>query len=173
MAEPVRRLNDGALLSEVPLSTRVQTALGYMGLKTIGELRRVPDAELLRTPNLGRKSLKEIREMIPAAEAQEQTILDSLRAFVRDEIARSPKDDDLLVLRASFALQINSLEKRFNDLAVSFDEFKKIVTGMRSSDNVTLDQFSRAISALRSELALLAKAQTNAALEQKSEAKDG
>lgn len=46
-------------------STRVSNDLFRAGITTVKELTKLSDAELLRMPNLGRRSLNEVREVLP------------------------------------------------------------------------------------------------------------
>ena len=74
-------------LSDVNLSVRTSNCLRYMGLTTLGELASLSNAELLRQPNFGRKSLNEveallssIENLVPRAEcAKEDGALDFLK----------------------------------------------------------------------------------------------
>ncbi|WP_426443400.1 DNA-directed RNA polymerase subunit alpha C-terminal domain-containing protein [Bradyrhizobium genosp. P] len=47
----------------MPLSTRVRNALREAGFKTVGEVRQTSDANLLSLQNLGRGSIKHLREL--------------------------------------------------------------------------------------------------------------
>ncbi|MCA9654388.1 MAG: hypothetical protein KC501_30990 [Myxococcales bacterium] len=51
-------------LDELELSVRTSVALHSAGLSTVRELCRMTEADLLRTKNLGRRSLKEIEEIL-------------------------------------------------------------------------------------------------------------
>jgi Bacterial RNA polymerase, alpha chain C terminal domain len=48
-------------LAEIPLPARVRHCLAGMALATMGEVRRASDAELLRQPNVGHKSVSWLR----------------------------------------------------------------------------------------------------------------
>ena len=49
-------------VDELELSVRSQNVLKNEGIKTLGELVRWSEARLLRHPNFGRKSLREVNE---------------------------------------------------------------------------------------------------------------
>ena len=61
-------LDQATPVNELPLSVRSYNCLRAAGLKTVGQVRAMTDEELLRNQNLGKRSLREIRELIgPAA----------------------------------------------------------------------------------------------------------
>ena len=51
-------------IDELELSIRVMSGLKTNGINTIGDLVKLTESEFLRTPNFGRKSLNEIREVL-------------------------------------------------------------------------------------------------------------
>lgn len=53
----------GTPLDLVELSCRSRNCLKYGGYETVQDVADAPDSELLRLPNFGRKSLKEVREV--------------------------------------------------------------------------------------------------------------
>ena len=55
-------------LSDIDLSVRTSNCLYHMGLATLGELASLSDAELLRQPNFGRKSLNEVKALLSSIE---------------------------------------------------------------------------------------------------------
>lgn len=61
---PVAELFDDTSVKELELTTRAAQCLKNEGLKTVGEVMAKSDAELLRIPNFGRKSLHEVKEAI-------------------------------------------------------------------------------------------------------------
>ena len=52
------------LIEDLELSTRLHNCLANDNIKTLGELVKFTGAELLRSPNFGRKSLNETVEML-------------------------------------------------------------------------------------------------------------
>ena len=56
---------DDALVCALELSTRACNQLCAWDIVTVRRLRRIPDRELLRIPNFGKKSLREVRELVP------------------------------------------------------------------------------------------------------------
>jgi len=63
-----KRLDDKRLLSKFDWSIRIGNCLNNDHLRTVADVRYRSDAELLRIPNFGRKSLAEVRELIPYEE---------------------------------------------------------------------------------------------------------
>jgi DNA-directed RNA polymerase subunit alpha len=59
-------------LEELELSIRAHNCLHNMGCDTAGEVADKTDNELLRWPNLGRRSLREIREQIARVKAEQE-----------------------------------------------------------------------------------------------------
>jgi len=51
-------------ISELSLSGRTFSTLVRMGIKTIGDVAQKTEAEFLRTPNFGRKSMNDLRESL-------------------------------------------------------------------------------------------------------------
>lgn len=51
-------------LEALDLSVRAANCLENMGVRSIGELVRKTEGELLKTPNMGRKTVREIREQL-------------------------------------------------------------------------------------------------------------
>lgn len=62
------RYPDGFALVNVPFedqATRIRNVASAEGWETVADVRYMDDVEMLRTPNLGRRSLREIRRLIP------------------------------------------------------------------------------------------------------------
>lgn len=57
-------------VTELGLSVRPLGCLFDNEIKTVGEIMDMPDSHMLRMPNLGKKSLKEIRDAIHALGAR-------------------------------------------------------------------------------------------------------
>jgi hypothetical protein len=51
-------------IDELELSIRVMSGLKNNEINTIGDLVKLTEGEILRTPNFGRKSLNEVREVL-------------------------------------------------------------------------------------------------------------
>lgn len=55
---------DSFLLENIDLSVRVQTCMRCSGIKTVGEVKKMSVNDLFRIKNFGRKSFRELREVI-------------------------------------------------------------------------------------------------------------
>jgi DNA-directed RNA polymerase alpha subunit len=66
--KPQWLLSDDTPLVDAGLTTRSYSVLCYHAV-TVGDVRKLNDAELLRLPNFGRKSLNEVKRLIFALEA--------------------------------------------------------------------------------------------------------
>ena len=53
-----------SLINGLPLSTRAKCILAAEGIETVEQLMNLSDWELLKMPNLGRTTLKEIRDAL-------------------------------------------------------------------------------------------------------------
>lgn len=63
---PVAEIFDLTPVAELELSSRADNCLNNEGLKTVGEVMAKSDGELLRIPNFGKKSLRELKQAIAA-----------------------------------------------------------------------------------------------------------
>ena len=70
MIDPIPEFPDDTPIGNVRLPTRTRNALGYAGLKTIGEIRETPDGELPRMQGLGKGSLIYLRKTLGLASSQ-------------------------------------------------------------------------------------------------------
>jgi DNA-directed RNA polymerase subunit alpha len=70
--EPEQQVNDNLFrpVDELELSVRSSNCLQNAGIKLIGELVQRSEAEMLKTKNFGRKSLKEIRDILAEMDLQ-------------------------------------------------------------------------------------------------------
>jgi DNA-directed RNA polymerase alpha subunit len=64
MIDPSPELPDDVPIKTVWLPTKAKDALVAAGLKTVGDIREKPDAEILQITNLGRSSLTFLRETL-------------------------------------------------------------------------------------------------------------
>ena len=60
-------LPDDTFLNDIDLPTRIQNALAFYGIKTVGELRTTSEATLLSFQDLGHRSIAHLREHLGAA----------------------------------------------------------------------------------------------------------
>jgi DNA-directed RNA polymerase alpha subunit len=62
--DPTPELLDNVPIDNVRLSTRIRNALDRAGIKTVGEVREMPDGVLLSLPDLGPGSVAHLRETL-------------------------------------------------------------------------------------------------------------
>ena len=70
---------DDTLLAVLPLRARARCLLENMKLATVGDLRRCPDEALLREPNAGERTVRELRILVPFSEDGSPTYHDLAR----------------------------------------------------------------------------------------------
>ncbi len=61
---PASELPDDTMLERVRFPTRIRNALEFGGLKTVGEVRAASDAALLSFQDLGKGSVRHLRETL-------------------------------------------------------------------------------------------------------------
>ncbi|WP_458196125.1 DNA-directed RNA polymerase subunit alpha C-terminal domain-containing protein [Bradyrhizobium sp. UFLA05-153] len=61
MPEPTRGLPDDFPLTALRLPTRIRNVLAFQGFKTVGDVRSASDKALLSLPDLGPKSVAQLR----------------------------------------------------------------------------------------------------------------
>ncbi len=77
-------------LDEFEFSVRASNVLGRIGLRTIAEVLKVTDGELLRTEGCGRRTLQEIRDVIREVDTPEKlAIYREIKKIKADEWKRS------------------------------------------------------------------------------------
>jgi DNA-directed RNA polymerase alpha subunit len=62
--EPTPELPDDTPTREVNFPTRLKNALFAAGLKTVGEVREMSDADLLSFPDFGKGAVTQLRETL-------------------------------------------------------------------------------------------------------------
>lgn len=74
---------EDATLDECEFSVRVLNQLGrWRSGLTLGELDKISDADLLKVPHFGRKSLREVRELIASVKPRER------KQFIKPDFVR-------------------------------------------------------------------------------------
>jgi hypothetical protein len=68
-------LLDDTLMSRVQLPTRIQNALFGAGLRTVGEVREASDEMLLSLPDLGRGSVKHLRDTLGLSKGKRASVV--------------------------------------------------------------------------------------------------
>jgi DNA-directed RNA polymerase alpha subunit len=62
--DPTPKLPDNVPIREVRFPTQIKNALFAAGLKTVGEVRKMPDEALLGLPDFGGASVARLRETL-------------------------------------------------------------------------------------------------------------
>ena len=105
-------------VTDFDLSVRARTCLKKMNIRTLGDLLRITEAELLSYKNFGESSLIEIKQMLAAKglrlgqgsddahRAARRSISDQLKGSGREAALNKPVSDLQLSVRARKALQL-------------------------------------------------------------------
>jgi DNA-directed RNA polymerase subunit alpha len=115
-------------VTDFELSVRARTCLKKMNIRTLGDLLRITEAELLSYKNFGESSLTEIKKMLAskgfrlgqgtddAHRAARRSIADQLKGTGREAALNKPVSDLQLSVRARKALQLLGIQS-MGDLA--------------------------------------------------------
>ena len=105
-------------VTDFELSVRARTALKKMNIRTLGDLLRITEAELMSYKNFGETSLTEIKKMLAskslrlgqgledAHRSRRHQIADQLKGSGREAVLNKPVGDLQLSVRARKALQL-------------------------------------------------------------------
>lgn len=120
------RLKRNALLdvpvTDFELSVRARTCLKKMNIRTLGDLLRTTEAELMAYKNFGESSLVEIKQMLAAKglrlgqgvedahRAARRKLLDQLKGSGNEQMLAKPVSDLNLSVRARKALQLLNIQ---------------------------------------------------------------
>ena len=113
-------------ISELQIGGRTFSTLVRMGIKTIGDVVQKTEAEFLRTPNFGRKSMNELRESLRECDLEfgmsvENVDKTTLFNSLSQSIANKCEDS----LRASMAKMLEA--EGYVDKYDAIQEHKKIL----------------------------------------------
>lgn len=109
-------------VTDFELSVRARTCLKKMNIRTLGDLLRITEAELLSYKNFGESSLTEIKKMLSAKglrlgqgtddahRAARRSIADQLKGTGREAALNKPVSDLQLSVRARKALQLLGIQ---------------------------------------------------------------
>ncbi|QYK47418.1 MAG: tetratricopeptide repeat protein [Phycisphaeraceae bacterium] len=115
-------------VTDFELSVRARTCLKKMNIRTLGDLLRITEAELLAYKNFGESSLVEIRKMLQAKglrlgqgledahRAARRQIMEQLKGSGREAVMAKSVSDLQLSVRARKALQLLNIQT-LGDLA--------------------------------------------------------
>ncbi|TVQ63146.1 MAG: hypothetical protein EA378_02310 [Phycisphaerales bacterium] len=115
-------------VTDFELSVRARTCLKKMNIRTLGDLLRITEAELMSYKNFGESSLIEIKQMLTsknlrlgqgledAHRAARRQIMDQLKGTGKEAVLAKPVGDLQLSVRARKALQLLNIHT-LGDLA--------------------------------------------------------
>lgn len=115
-------------VTDFELSVRARTCLKKMNIRSLGDLLRITEAELMSYKNFGESSLQEIKRMLAAKglrlgqgledahRAARRQIAEQLRGTGREAVLAKPVSDLQLSVRSRKALQLLGIET-LGDLA--------------------------------------------------------
>lgn len=109
-------------VTDFELSVRARTCLKKMNIRTLGDLIRINEAELMSYKNFGESSLEEIKRMLvaknlklgqgreDAQRAARRQILEKLKGSGREQMLNKPVSELQLSVRARKALQMLNIQ---------------------------------------------------------------
>jgi len=109
-------------VTDFELSVRARTCLKKMNIRTLGDLIRINEAELMSYKNFGESSLEEIKRMLvqknlklgqgreDAHRAARRQILEKLKGSGREQALNKPVSELQLSVRARKALQLLNIQ---------------------------------------------------------------
>ncbi|MBK7403564.1 MAG: tetratricopeptide repeat protein [Phycisphaerales bacterium] len=115
-------------VTDFELSVRARTCLKKMNIRTLGDLLRITEAELMSYKNFGESSLTEIKRMLQtkglrlgqgledAHRAARRAIMEQLKGSGKEAVLGKPVSDLQLSVRARRALQLLNIQT-LGDLA--------------------------------------------------------
>ena len=115
-------------VTDFELSVRARTCLKKMNIRTLGDLLRITEAELMSYKNFGESSLTEIKRMLQtkglrlgqgledAHRAARRAIMEQLKGSGKETVLGKPVSDLQLSVRARRALQLLNIQT-LGDLA--------------------------------------------------------
>ena len=113
-------------ISELTLSGRTFSTLVRMGIKTIGDVVQKSEAEFLRTPNFGRKSMNELRESLRECDLEFGMSIENVdKTTLFNSLSKSIANKCEDSLRVSMAKMLEA--KGYVDKYDAIQEHKKIL----------------------------------------------
>ena len=113
-------------ISELTLSGRTFSTLVRMGIKTIGDVVQKSEAEFLRTPNFGRKSMNDLRESLRECDLEFGMSVENIeRTTLFNSLSKSIANKCEDSLRASMAKMLEA--DGYVDKYDAIQEHKKIL----------------------------------------------
>lgn len=135
-------------VTDFELSVRTRTCLKKMNIRTLGDLLRVTEAELMSSKNFGESSLVEIKAMLAAKglklgqgledahRAARRRLMEQLKGTGKETVLGKPVGDLQLSVRARRALQMLNIET-IGDLAARTEHE---LMGVKNFGQTSLDE---------------------------------
>ncbi|MEM1071919.1 MAG: DNA-directed RNA polymerase subunit alpha C-terminal domain-containing protein [Planctomycetota bacterium] len=135
-------------VTDFELSVRTRTCLKKMSIRTLGDLLRITEAELMSSKNFGESSLVEIKSMLStkglklgqgledAHRAARRALMDRLKGTGQEVLLGKPVSDLQLSVRARKALQMLNIET-IGDLA---SRTEAELMGVKNFGQTSLDE---------------------------------
>ena len=135
-------------VTDFELSVRTRTCLKKMSIRTLGDLLRITEAELMSSKNFGESSLVEIKSMLStkglklgqgledAHRAARRALMDRLKGTGQEALLSKPVSDLQLSVRARKALQMLNIET-IGDLA---SRTEAELMGVKNFGQTSLDE---------------------------------
>ncbi|MEM1072626.1 MAG: DNA-directed RNA polymerase subunit alpha C-terminal domain-containing protein [Planctomycetota bacterium] len=135
-------------VTDFELSVRTRTCLKKMNIRTLGDLLRITEAELMSSKNFGDSSLVEIKTMLSAKglklgqgledahRAARRALMDRLKGTGQEGVLSKPVGDLQLSVRARKALQLLAIET-IGDLA---SRTEAELMGVKNFGQTSLDE---------------------------------
>ncbi|MEO1585345.1 MAG: DNA-directed RNA polymerase subunit alpha C-terminal domain-containing protein [Planctomycetota bacterium] len=135
-------------VTDFELSVRTRTCLKKMNIRTLGDLLRITEAELMSSKNFGESSLVEIKAMLSAKglklgqgledahRAARRALMDRLKGTGQEGVLSKPVGDLQLSVRARKALQLLNIET-IGDLA---SRTEAELMGVKNFGQTSLDE---------------------------------
>ncbi|MEL6496967.1 MAG: DNA-directed RNA polymerase subunit alpha C-terminal domain-containing protein [Planctomycetota bacterium] len=135
-------------VTDFELSVRTRTCLKKMNIRTLGDLLRITEAELMSSKNFGESSLVEIKTMLSAKglklgqgledahRAARRALMDRLKGTGQEGVLSKPVGDLQLSVRARKALQLLAIET-IGDLA---SRTEAELMGVKNFGQTSLDE---------------------------------
>ncbi|MEO0512582.1 MAG: DNA-directed RNA polymerase subunit alpha C-terminal domain-containing protein [Planctomycetota bacterium] len=143
-------------VTDFELSVRTRTCLKKMNIRTLGDLLRVTEAELMSSKNFGDSSLDEIKAMLAtknlklgqgledAHRAARRRLMEQLKGTGKEIVLGKPVGDLQLSVRARKALQLLSVET-IGDLA---SRTEHELMGVKNFGQTSLDEIREKLGEL-------------------------
>ncbi len=141
-------------VTDFELSVRTRTCLKKMNIRTLGDLLRITEAELMSSKNFGESSLVEIKTMLSAKglklgqgledahRAARRALMDRLKGTGQEGVLSKPVGDLQLSVRARKALQLLNIET-IGDLA---SRTEAELMGVKNFGQTSLDEVKQRLT---------------------------